>query len=388
MPHPDPLVDAPRLALLEPLLGYRCNLLGCCCRGWRIPFRPSDFVRLALSLPDDGTVDRLTEGLVLVTDEEQQRVEQLRFQPVGADERCRFLADDGRCGLQLEHGADVLPDLCLVFPAFVYVLGERWEVHHDGLCPEVIRALAVAPGPLRTTTLDAPYPPELTARLERGGRAVPEPTLFGESVGWGPLLGVRDALVAACGDESRSALETLCGATAALGRLQRSGGAAADGFSLSWDALPAAEFVAFLFAAASAHESSVVASFFWRARRFLFDLEYEDGERWEALETHLETWQDALLRWVEPVEAELRPLLLRYLGLLWFSVPLATRGDVRVPLAMIPVTIGLALRVTAAVAACQGRPATVTDLRLGISTAELAHRSSSLPECGFPQFGR
>ena len=30
----------------------------------------------------------------------------------------------------------------------------------------------------------------------------------------------------------------------------------------------------------------------------------------------------------------------------------------------------------------------VTDLRLGISTAELAHRSSSLPECGFPQFGR
>jgi len=378
-------VEQPRLTLLEPLRHYACNLRGCCCRGWRIPFRPRDFVRLALSLPDDGTVDRLTEGLVLVTDEDHRRVERFRFQGVGEDERCRFLADDERCALHLEHGADVLPDLCLVFPAFVYVLGDRWEVHHDGLCPEVIGALAASPAPLRTAALAPPHPPELAQRLARGGRVVPEPKLYGEQVGWEAVLGVRDALVAACADESRPALETLRAAVGALARLQGAGPGAAEGWSLQLGSLPAEEFVVLLFSATAAHDAGVVATFFWRARRFLFDLEHEADDRWEKLAFHLEHWQEALLRWVEPEEARLRPLLLRYLGLLWYSAPLAVHGEVAAPLALVPVSFGLALRVTAAAAACLEQPATERELRLGIATAEYAHRSSTLLEGGLEE---
>jgi len=383
---PEGAIAVGEVHVVESLLGYECNRTGCCCRAWKIPFRPKDLVRLALTLPDDGTVDRLAEDLVIVTGEDERQVDHIRFRPVGDDARCRFLGSSGDCSLHADFGADALPDLCLHFPAFVYLLGERAELHHDALCPEVIRALAEADAPFSVVSLIPPLPAPLEARLARGGRGVPKPTLFGAVADWSPILRLRESLVAPFCDESRPALETLCAVCTALARAEGAGADAADAFDLRWSGLPAAEFVEFLFAATAASAATVLHTFFWRARRFLFDLEYDAGGAWDALETHLGDWQPALLDYVEPSEPALRPLLHRYLALQYHAVPLATKGEVRSALGAVPLSLALALRVTAAVAACQRRPATVTDLRLGIATAEYVYRNRNLPDGSYPWF--
>jgi len=369
----------------EPLVGYACNLKGCCCGGWRIPFKPDDIVRLARSLPSELHSEGIADGLIIVTDDDHRTIDHLRLEGVGEDEHCRWLAEDGRCGIQLEYGTEALPDLCIEFPAFPFVLGERFEVHHQLICPEVVNALAAAGGPWRAVRIDPPYPEAVGLRLLRGSTMLAPQPLLGEDVGWDVLLAVRGALLEALANEALPALETLAAIGHALARLAWPGADPCQ-ISVSSEGLDRDAWVRFLFDATNAYQADVVHTFFWRARRFMFDHEYEDADCLGALEAHLSDWQPALLRWVEPVEPLLRPLLLRFAAQRVWQAPTVAVGDLRESLGLVPLVVAMALRVTAALSACLQAPADVRALNVGLTTAEYAYRNTRYPSSGFPWF--
>jgi len=385
MPSGTTLDEPPVLHVPTHLVDYACNLQGCCCGGWRIPFKPDDIVRLARALPDDQHSDGIADGLIIVTEEDHRTIDHLRLQGVGDDDHCRFLDADGGCGVQRSHGTDALPDLCIQFPAFIFVLGDRFEAHHQPICPEVIRALGRHAHPFGVSRLEPPHSEGLALRLARGCQVLGRQTLHGVDVGWDGLFAVRDAVVAALADEGRPVLETLSAICHSLGRLSPADTDPRD-FGVTADAMAPGAFVSFLFDAMNTHQSDLVESFFWRGRRFMLDLEFPEGQDWSDLRRHLAAWQPALVEWVEPVEPALRPLLVRFAALRYFQAPAAAVEDLRESLGTVPLVVALALRVTAALSACLGRVADERVLRVALTTAEYVYRNTRYPATGFPWF--
>ena len=138
-----------------------------------------------------------------------------------------------------------------------------------------------------------------------------------------------------------------------------------------------------------AFEAGMVASFFWKGRRFMLE-HVEPGTTlgdWDGLEGALRDWGPAVQDRVEPAEEALRPLLLRFMGHRYFQGPTNACADLRESLGVVPLVIALALRVTAAVAQCRDRAAGVADLKIGLTTAEYTYRNSRYPPSALPWFG-
>ncbi len=394
-PEVEYLDDPPPLTLVRSMLGYECNLKGCCCAGWRIPFKPGDLVRLAQFLPEDRHSDDLADGLIIVTDEDHRTIDHIRWQGVGEGESCRFLHTDGGCGVHRDHGMDALPDLCVEFPAFPFLLGERFEVHHQGICPEVIEAMAKADHPFEVQTLQPPPPSHLTERLRRGTSRLGRQAVYGQDLGddegWAAIHGIRDRIAASCAVESRPALDTLAAICHGLGEIEAGGDwrlfdPASDEALKRVDA---DRFLGFLVEAMGTFEAAMVASFFWKGRRFMLE-HIEPGTTmadWDRLEGVLRDWGPAVQARVEPAEETLRPLLLKFMGHRYFQGPTTDCANLRESLGVVPLVIALALRVTAGVAECLDRPAGLADLKIGLSTAEYTYRNSRYPPSALPWFG-
>lgn len=389
------LDDPPQLTLVGAMLSYECNLKGCCCVGWRIPFKPGDLVRLANYLPEDSHSDTLGDGLIIVTDEDHRTIDHIRWEGVGQDDSCRFLHTDGGCGVHREHGSDALPDLCVEFPAFPFVLGDRFEVHHQAICPEVIEALARTTAPFEVTTLEPPSPAHLTERLRRGSTRLGRQTVYGQDLGeeegWAAIHGIRDRIAVACANEDRPALDTLAAICHGLADIEAGGdwrsfdpaGASAQ------DSVDRDRFLGYLVQAFGAFEAAMVGSFFWKGRRFMLD-HVNPGTTlhdWAGLDEALREWGPAVQVRIEPAEELLRPLLLKFMGHRYFQGPTTACTDLRESLGVVPLVIALALRVTAAVAECRGLPADVRDLKIGLATAEYTYRNSQYPPSALPWFG-
>ena len=148
---------ASRVVLSEPMLRYRCNQKGCCCRGWDIPFKLDDFIRLFEHLPEKERGE-LGAGLQLMVDEAppEEKVDlilkSLKLAGVGEDRHCRFLEGSGGCSVHAKHGISALPDICVDFPAHGFrdeASGEV-ELYWDPVCPEVVRMFAEETESLRT----------------------------------------------------------------------------------------------------------------------------------------------------------------------------------------------------------------------------------------------
>lgn len=389
------LDDPPELTLVEAMLSYQCNLKGCCCVGWRIPFKPGDLVRLAEHLPPERHSEALADGLIIVTDEDHRSIDHIRWEGVGEEDACRFLEQEGGCGVHREHGLAALPDLCVEFPAFPFVLGDRFEVHHQGICPEVIEAMARTSAPFAVTTVPAPPPDHLIDRLKRGssrlGRQLVYGRDLGEDEGWQAIHGIRDRIAAACAFEDRPALDTLAAICDGLAEIEAGG----DWRSFE-PAAPGAQervdrerFLGFLVQALSTFEAPLVSSFFWKGRRFMLDHVDPATSRsdWDGLEAALRDWGAPVQRRLEPAEPTLRPLLLKFMGHRYFQAPTTACADLRESLGVVPLVVALALRVTAAVAECRGRVADVRDLKIGLTTAEYTYRNSRYPPSALPWFG-
>jgi hypothetical protein len=380
----------PTVHVAAPLLDYECNQRGCCCRGWRIPFRADDLVRLATHLPAEEHSDGIVDGLIIITDEDHRTIDHIRLEGVGEDDSCRFLEESGQCGVHIRHGTEALPDLCVEFPAFSFVMGNRFEFHHDAICPEVINALERSSADMAELAIDPPIPEAYGLRMSRGSKVLQPVPLNGVALDWPRLMEIRSAVMVALTDASRPALETLCAIAHALGRVAE--GEGDEPFVVDQEAVDREAFGEFLYEAMDAYEAPILRTYFWRARRFMFDHEYGvhgldlPESTWDALDEHLANWQEALLARVEPEEPALRRLMLRYMGHRYWSGLATSHSDLRISFGFVPLVTALSLRVAAAVASCVGGQADNRALKVGLTTGEYVYRNSRLPVEGFPWF--
>lgn len=124
---PPSLLDGRRglnaLPVAEPGARWACHGCGACCRGLLVELSPEEDARLDRRLYRDilGDDDYAEEQFIS-PDQPAKRV--LRHQSAD-DDRCIFLAPDGRCWVHARQGARAKPDACQMFPFLIVDIPRR-----------------------------------------------------------------------------------------------------------------------------------------------------------------------------------------------------------------------------------------------------------------------
>ncbi len=413
-----------RVLLSEPMLRYRCNQKGCCCRGWDIPFKLDDFIRLFEHLPE-GEREELGRGLNLIVDEAPPEaradmlLRSLKLAGVGEDRRCRFCESDGGCRVHARHGISALPDICVNFPAQGFRDAESGivELYWDPICPEVVRLFAEQPGPLAMGAIEAAPAgaPAAAQRIARDVSSAPErdaasTPMLPTEMGWhdpgfvqrvanarepvrarvdgvalsrAELEHVRRETLRALGDRARPTWEQLAAVLHGFRALEPGG-------ALAFAARPSGDLDAFqryLGGCIGAHGAPLL---FWSLRkmeRFVFSLELGPliAEP-PALLAGLEGWGDALDAWYFPREEALRPIFSRYLQHRFAMLYINQEGELREAADTIALLFGAALRYAGGLAAALARPVDDAIAQAGISAAEYLYRSVQFSSDTLPWF--
>lgn len=130
-----------RLPVADGRTRWDCHGCGMCCRGLSVPLRPDEIERIDASLYGDLLGGRSFHvPYASGGGDAVQRV----LRQVGPDDRCVFLAPDGRCWVHARQGATSKPDTCQLFPLATVVTargprltlriacGSLHESHEDG----------------------------------------------------------------------------------------------------------------------------------------------------------------------------------------------------------------------------------------------------------------
>ncbi|HEX8953290.1 MAG TPA: YkgJ family cysteine cluster protein [Polyangia bacterium] len=112
---------------------YTCTGCGDCCRGWSVPLLPGEGERFRALAAAVVPVERL-RGAVHAARGGGVAVEALG----GPGARCAALADDERCLVHAEHGADRKPLACRLFPFTFVATPTEVRVSLSFACPAVI----------------------------------------------------------------------------------------------------------------------------------------------------------------------------------------------------------------------------------------------------------
>jgi len=120
-------------------IGSRCE--DTCCRGWEI------FV-------DERHYFRLQKTLAATPEGKADFAASFQPRPPGARDKqsyallvlqegktCTFLTEDQLCRIHRDHGAEVLPNLCALYPRSLAKIGSRFELSTATSCPEAARQL-------------------------------------------------------------------------------------------------------------------------------------------------------------------------------------------------------------------------------------------------------
>ena len=371
MPQP------PELVLPEPMTRFACNLQGCCCRGWVIPFTPDDVVRLAVALPEEERGRLATDARVV---ENADETHTMLLRGVGDDARCRFLEGDGRCEVHGRLGEAALPQICVNFPVVPLRESDALTLYFDPTCPEVLERLAEGPGPMETARRPVADLPSMAGRA-RGGRA-PGPVLVADRpMGSEAVHRLAAGILAALADESRPLLEAIADVSYAVAAVAAGGPIPAR--------IPAVgdrgAFYGFFRAAIDAHGASVLASSLRAYRRFVFDLPLEDA-RWEGLEAALSAWEPAYRARVLPAIPEW--LLRRFLQNQYATAFERLGGRVDVAAATVIHTQALALRFMAGLCEVLDRTVDVPVAKAALGGAEHFYRNlrQTVPHAALPWF--
>lgn len=102
-----------RLPVADGRTRWDCHGCGMCCRGLSVPLRPDEIDRIDVSLYQDVLAGRSFH--VPFASGGGDAVERVLRQ-VGSDDRCVFLAADGRCLVHARQSAASKPDTCQLFP--------------------------------------------------------------------------------------------------------------------------------------------------------------------------------------------------------------------------------------------------------------------------------
>ena len=363
------------------MLDYRCNLEGCCCKGWQIHFRDEDLARLADHLPAEELQDAIARGLICVLDEEAGVVDhfRLRFRELSPGEpTCRFLHPDGGCALHARFGVDALPGLCVDFPVVAAELGDALELSFSPLCPAVLDAIFAGAGPYELVSVSATEP-LLQRRLERV-RPVGELTLGGVELSADALRTLRGRVLSALDDVERPALEHLQAIGYGLAFVMNT--ADPEAFELRYD-MPALPFVRFFHQAMQTHSGTWLARSLRSYRRFLFEprvVALLDGCDDDDLAGALDEWEGELLSRLAPAEPALRGGMNRFLAHRYFSSLVAFKGEVLLALGRVVRVFATALRIAVALAARLGEPTVDADLlSAALGASAYLHHNDALP---------
>jgi len=372
----------PTLTTLEPFLGFECNRKGCCCKQWFIAFEPDDLPRVLAAFDDDER-DEAVKGWRFFVDEDDNSLTRFHFGLVGPDDTCQFLADDGRCGLQVAKGAQVLPHLCRAFPAYAHEGLDGVEVHFDPICPEVMRCITDQDGPVRLVEVEVEEGSELAVRGSRPLR-VPAVSLGDQELTAEQLRRVRERIYDALGDATRPVLDRLAQIHYALARV--AAGQPADSFAVRADD-PVAAFDGWFDGCVAIHQGNALARLLHQYRRFVFDVKLDDDAPWGTLDAALAydpRWRDQLdLR-----QPAWQRVLRRYLAYRFYSAfqrsPQAwqlsfTYGTVAHSLAT-------AVRYAVGLARWLGRPVDRTLFKVALGASEYLYRTLRLPTSSMPWF--
>lgn len=382
-----PQIPAPRVTLPTPMLGYQCNLQGCCCGGWRIPFRTDDLVRLRIRL-DDADKATLFENMEMQVElgpDGERTVKEVY--PTGDDGRCKFLAeDDKRCGIHMKYGLDALSNICVDFPVATYESADGVDFYYDPVCPSVLDALAADDGPTTITELTAPYASDGTKLRAAHSRGKPVVQLGDTRLTAAQLDRVRRTVVAALGDTTRPVWEHLVAIDGAYARLGR-GLLTPETFEITWDDDPA-EWMRFFGSCVGANGSGTLVKVFENYRRFVFAIPTTpESGAWDELGRHLRDFGPAWEQWLAPHEDALRPLHLRYLAHRHFAPFLTVRGQLVYGAGAITHAFATSLRYAAALGAVLHRPVDRDVMKVALGAAEYVYRSLEIPPDALPWFG-
>jgi Fe-S-cluster containining protein len=113
---------------------YRCTGCGDCCRGWSVPLLPGEAERFRALAAPLVPVERLRAAIHSARGGGGRMVEALG----GAGGSCVALADDQRCLIHAEHGADDKPLGCQLFPFTFVATPTEVRVSLSFACPAVI----------------------------------------------------------------------------------------------------------------------------------------------------------------------------------------------------------------------------------------------------------
>ena len=386
-PREGPVAPPTAVLLSEPMLRFRCNQKGCCCRGWDIPFRLEDFLRLHEHFPP-GEREALSHGIQLVLEEKDKEdgeriLHSLKLDGVGEDRACRFLAADGACGVHARHGIEALPDLCVDFPAVGYRHADgRAELWFDPVCPEVLEQLDETDEPLRMHTQHGPFGEpgfDLRAAHAEGGIGgrIGEHELDEAS-----LERIRAAGVSAFAHPDRAPWRTLAALADAYRGLHL-GNEAAFQVVEPEDPLP---FLRFLRDCIAAHGAGLLAATVVRYGRFIWSIDPHPLVSSPALADAIENWEPAFAAWLAPQEEALRPLTARWLAHRFATPMVKGGGELRAAADCIVHLYGTSLRLAAAFGAVLHRPVDRDLYKAAIGAAEFFYRSLRLPREVLPWF--
>lgn len=134
-----------------------------CCHGWPVTISKSEYLRLREADCEPAYRQKL-DGAVNVSG-------------YGADEKsyahivhdkfgnCRLLRQDGLCGLQLQLGEAILPDVCRLYPRNVRSAAGVPELACAASCEAVVEKLLGSREPLGFTKLELPAPPRFQIQM-------------------------------------------------------------------------------------------------------------------------------------------------------------------------------------------------------------------------------
>ena len=367
------------ILLPEVMTRFKCNEKGCCCRGWDIPFSPDEVGTLLAPFTPE-TREEVLEGAAIKLGE-GERIEEIYLRQVGAAKACQFLEVDGRCEVHRLIGPQVLPHLCVAFPAFAQKKTQHTELHFDAMCPEVLARLDEGDGPLELVEVSPPAEHHLSLRARKTFSL--HPILLGErTITEDQLSLLRGKILTMLGEEGRGDVLTRLAALH-YGLAEVAQGLAPEDFTLHWERDPE-DFLRYFETCLSIHQDHFLAWIFRDYRRFVFDINF-DSHDFGKLYHHLGPvgdWRERLV----PSSPNLEPLLLRWLTHRVFSAfdrsPVV--NEMSLSYGTITHCLATAFRLTLGLSSWLNRPVDRTLLKTGLGGAEFIFRTCRVPISSMP----
>ena len=126
---------------------FYCLAAACqdtCCAGWTIEFNKKDYLSIKRAARSDELKAKLAQGMPRLR--ERAHDEMYAEFRMNQDDRCGLLREDGLCDLQLECGAEVLPQVCRQYPRHTFYTAAAKEYSLSPSCEGVLALLWDLPG--------------------------------------------------------------------------------------------------------------------------------------------------------------------------------------------------------------------------------------------------